>query len=178
MLTAAPARARSTASTTSLSIAATRRIGAPPFANVRSCVESTTARWQARSVWPRISSSGPAGSTCSLARSMLAWTTVRKLLKSWAMPPARTPSDSSLRACSNSVSACSRWLISGPQTLRDLLEFGRPLLDTGLQLRIHRVGVALGLLQLVDELLVLEAQVQRGGDRAMNPQSWRRAPPP
>ena len=66
----------------------------------------------------------------------------------------------------------------GAQTLGDLLQFGGPLVDPELQLRIHRVGVALRDLQVVDQLLVLEragaARRRSCGESA----AWRRARPP
>ncbi len=85
--------------------------GAPPLEKVKSC----RVKWRARSMAPlavikylTVSSSA----VFNITRSILPNIPVRRLLKSWAMPPARIPRDSSFCEFNSNDSAFFRFVTS------------------------------------------------------------------
>ena len=81
--------------------------GTPPLANERRRQVSCRARTQACSALVSAASRGPVCGSDTRAIATLPMIAIRMLLKSWAMPPASRPSDSSLLAL-----ACSAWTLS------------------------------------------------------------------
>ena len=82
-------------SRTTLSREIRSRTGFPPFEKVRSLEASSSARSEALSAASSLATALLAGSRICFAREMFPRIAARKLLKSWAMPPARVPRDSS-----------------------------------------------------------------------------------
>ena len=76
--------------------------GTPPFENVSSCQVICRARTHACSASDSASMCGPVWGIVARAIDTLPMIDVRMLLKSWAMPPASRPSDSSLFAFARS----------------------------------------------------------------------------
>ena len=108
-----PARTNSADSRMVSTMEAAVRTGAPPRAKVSSCPVRFVARPTARSARSR-SSSAPPGFRASLsrARRRCPCTDIMMLLKSWAIPPARVPRDSSfctfiVSAWESSIRRCS-----------------------------------------------------------------------
>ncbi len=109
-----PCSANPTASRTMSGSSTALRTGDPPFANVSNCCVRSRARNPARSLSTRKFSSSACSCRPVSTSEILPRITVNKLLKSCAIPPASTPSDSSRadRASSASsrvaFSSCSR----------------------------------------------------------------------
>ena len=86
--------------------------GTPPFENVSSCHVSCLACTQAFSASESASAAAPVGGIETRAIDTLPMIAIRMLLKSCAMPPARSPSEASLPARARSSCALSASLMS------------------------------------------------------------------
>ena len=102
--TFAPRRAKPAASWIRSAIEEAVVTGSPPFEKVSSCLVRSLARRQAPSASSRRRVEGSPGARLVFSSRMFPRTAVKMLLKSCAMPPASTPTDSSLLAFSISSS--------------------------------------------------------------------------
>ena len=106
--------------------------GSPPFEKVRSCWVRSRARKVAFSASERSEAIFSSGSTSKAARFRLPRIATRMLLKSWAIPPAKTPTDSSffILMSSSSILSCSVTSLktrTTPMILLSLSRIGAPL---------------------------------------------------
>ena len=79
-------------------------MGAPPREKVSKRFVSSLARCEAISTSANVSCNSGCGGAITLAMARLPTITVSKLLKSWAIPPARSANDSSFCAFRSSAS--------------------------------------------------------------------------
>src|SRR5659263_98964 len=111
-----PVRARPTDSWRIFSIGWTCLTGAPPLEKARNCIVSSRARrhaFRASSILAKAISSSP---LWRRAKEMFPMMAVKILLKSWAMTPARTPTDSSFSVLMSS-SSTSRMPVLSRKTM-------------------------------------------------------------
>src|SRR6266478_2787046 len=135
----------------SLPMEAVVLMGAPPRAKVRSCCARSRARMEAFLASTKRAAISPSGGRSREAREILPMIAVRRLLKSCAMPPASSPSCSSVSALRRSAlprarlcRGIARDVEDGPERLADGFARGPPGQSLGFVVQDNDLSLDIG----------------------------------